>query len=61
MSAAAEGEVRPDRSRGEALRGQPTAGPAFPGAIQMLDVIMLAVGLGFFVVAWAYVAGCDRL
>jgi hypothetical protein len=27
----------------------------------MLDVIMLALGLGFFAVALAYVAGCERL
>jgi hypothetical protein len=27
----------------------------------MLDVILLAVGLGFFAIALAYVAGCERL
>jgi hypothetical protein len=27
----------------------------------MLDVIMLAIGLGFFAIALAYVAGCERL
>jgi hypothetical protein len=31
------------------------------GATPMLDVIMLAIGLGFFAVALAYVAGCERL
>jgi hypothetical protein len=28
---------------------------------QMTDVVMLAMGLGFFVIALAYVAACDRL
>jgi len=27
----------------------------------MLDVIMLAIGVGFFAVALAYVAACERL
>jgi hypothetical protein len=27
----------------------------------MLDLMMLAVGLGFFAIALAYVAGCERL
>jgi len=27
----------------------------------MLDVILLAVGLGFFVLSIAYVYGCERL
>jgi len=27
----------------------------------MTDIVMLAMGLGFFVVALAYVAACDRL
>jgi hypothetical protein len=27
----------------------------------MLDLILLALGLGFFVVSVAYVFGCDRL
>ena len=27
----------------------------------MLDVILLAVGLGFFAIALVYVAGCERL
>jgi len=27
----------------------------------MLDLILLAVGLGFFAVALAYVVGCERL
>jgi hypothetical protein len=28
---------------------------------KMLDVMMLAIGLGFFVLALAYVTACDRL
>jgi hypothetical protein len=28
---------------------------------RILDVIMLAIGIGFFAVALAYVAGCERL
>jgi hypothetical protein len=27
----------------------------------MLDLIMLAIGFGFFAAALAYVAGCERL
>jgi hypothetical protein len=27
----------------------------------MLDLMMLAIGIGFFAVALAYVAGCARL
>jgi len=27
----------------------------------MTDVVMLAMGLGFFLIALAYVAACDRL
>jgi hypothetical protein len=27
----------------------------------MLDLIMLAIGIGFFAIAVAYVAGCERL
>jgi hypothetical protein len=27
----------------------------------MLDIILLAIGLGFFAIALAYVAGCERL
>ena len=50
-----------------------TRGRACPGSIDfrpgrtdrkeqpMLDVILLAVGLGFFAIALAYVAGCERL
>jgi hypothetical protein len=29
--------------------------------VNVLDVIMLALGLGFFVVALGYVLACDRL
>jgi len=27
----------------------------------MTDIVMLALGVGFFVIALAYVAACDRL
>jgi len=27
----------------------------------MTDVVMLALGIGFFIIALAYVAACDRL
>jgi hypothetical protein len=27
----------------------------------LLDLIMLAIGIGFFAIAVAYVAGCERL
>jgi len=27
----------------------------------MTDIVMLAMGVGFFVIALAYVAACDRL
>ena len=30
-------------------------------SIQMLDVIMLAIGLGFFAVSVGYAYACDRL
>jgi hypothetical protein len=35
-------------------------GPTSQGAT-MLDVILLGVGLGFFVLSIAYVYGCERL
>jgi len=31
------------------------------GAIQMLDVIMLAIGLGFFALSVGYAYACERL
>jgi hypothetical protein len=31
------------------------------GNIQMLDLILLALGLGFFVLTVGYVFACDRL
>jgi len=31
------------------------------GAAMMLDVVFLALGLGFFAVACAYLFACDRL
>ncbi|KAB2914774.1 MAG: hypothetical protein F9K29_14250 [Hyphomicrobiaceae bacterium] len=64
MSAACQARVRPRpvRSRGEAWCSGPALRP--PHILwehPMLDLIMLAAGLGFFALAWAYVAGCDRL
>ncbi|MGL4264187.1 MAG: hypothetical protein ACRCTX_21420 [Afipia sp.] len=32
-----------------------------PRNIQMLDIIMLALGLGFFVLSIGYAYACDRL
>lgn len=32
-----------------------------PGALDMLDVIMLAIGLGFFALSVGYTIACDRL
>jgi hypothetical protein len=29
--------------------------------LEMLDAVMLAMGLGFFAVALGYVSACDRL
>ena len=35
---------------------------AYPqGDIRMLDLILIAVGLGFFALSIAYVLACDRL
>jgi hypothetical protein len=34
---------------------------AHQGDIPMLDVIMLAMGLGFFVLSIGYAVACDRL
>jgi hypothetical protein len=31
------------------------------GSIQMLDLIMLAIGLGFFALSIGYAYACDRL
>ena len=31
------------------------------GVIRMLDLILIAVGLGFFALSVAYVYACDRL
>jgi hypothetical protein len=33
----------------------------FPGSTPMLDVIMLAIGLGFFALSVGYAYACDRL
>ena len=46
------------------LQGKPAGGcsPARTEESQpMLDVFMLAIGIGFFVVAVAYAFACDRL
>ncbi len=32
-----------------------------PGASKMLDVVMLAIGLGFFALSVGYAYACDRL
>jgi hypothetical protein len=32
-----------------------------PGDTQMLDVMMLVIGLGFFVLSLAYLYACDQL
>ncbi len=29
--------------------------------LKMTDIVMLAMGIGFFIIALAYVAACDRL
>ena len=34
---------------------------ALKGSIQMLDVIMLAIALGFFALSIGYAYACDRL
>jgi len=31
------------------------------GALQMLDLVLLALGFGFFALSIAYAFGCDRL
>jgi hypothetical protein len=36
-------------------------GPRFRRSIQMFDLIMLAMGLGFFVLSIGYVYACDSL
>jgi hypothetical protein len=38
-------------------------GPRRPpnGDIEMIDVVMLAIGLGFFALSIGYVLACDRL
>jgi CelD/BcsL family acetyltransferase involved in cellulose biosynthesis len=32
-----------------------------PGALQMMDIIMLALGLAFFALSVGYTIACDRL
>jgi hypothetical protein len=46
---AARGDDPPRSERGRNLR------------LEMTDILMLALGVGFFVIALAYVAACDRL
>jgi len=31
------------------------------GSIEMLDIVMLAIGLGFFALSVGYVMACDQL
>jgi hypothetical protein len=35
--------------------------PRFPEEISMLDLIMVALGVGFFVLALGYCVACDRM
>jgi hypothetical protein len=39
----------------------PCFGDLSPGVTQMLDIIMLAMGLGFFALSVGYAYACDRL
>jgi hypothetical protein len=32
-----------------------------PGGVRMLDLVLLAAGLGFFALSIAYAIACDRL
>ena len=45
------------------VAGLPTVDQSslFERDIPMLDVILVAIGLGFFAISVAYVAACDRL
>jgi hypothetical protein len=36
-------------------------GASPPGSIKMLDLVMLAIGLGFFALSVGYTIACDRL
>jgi len=47
-----DSRIRAPPSRRESGRDQ---------RLKMTDIVMLAIGLGFFVIALAYVAACDRL
>jgi len=44
------------KKRGARLREQ-----LYKESAQMTDLLMLALGLGFFVIALAYVTACDQL
>jgi hypothetical protein len=47
-----------------AARREPSTAPTEPsslGASPMLDVILLAVALGFFALSVGYIFACDRL
>ena len=46
--------------RGE-QRAQAVIGTHPQGDIRMLDIILIAVGLGFFALSIAYAYACDRL
>ena len=41
--------------------GVPAATNFAKRVLEMTDLLMLAMGLGFFVIALAYVTACDRL
>jgi hypothetical protein len=51
------------RQNGASVRGVCCAqwGSISQGAIQMLDLILPAVGLGFFVLSVGYAYACERL
>ena len=54
----------PRRSNANVLAGHPhvlCARVAQPGAFPMLDILMLALGLGFFALAIGYTYACERL
>jgi len=56
--------VVPRRSNANVLAGHPhvlCARVAQPGAFPMLDILMLALGLGFFALAIGYTYACERL
>jgi hypothetical protein len=50
-----------DSARDETAGHHPCFGDLSPGVTQMLDIIMLAMGLGFFALSVGYAYACDRL